>query len=139
MRTPGVSNHPLRVSVFGGAGAGKRALVAGLLRATEPGGGGLVVSVIPSPAHLRDVIAGGASTADLAAETHGCADPLQFAERSSSCQRLFEGFRRDMELARQLAPVDPRIRDTSARDLGWLEALRSCTWRATRWRSSRAR
>jgi hypothetical protein len=32
-------------------------------------------------------------------------DPLAFAASSASCQRLFEGFRQDMELARRLQPL----------------------------------
>jgi hypothetical protein len=41
----------------------------------------------------------------LAVEMRGYADPLDFAAGSSWCQRLFEGFRRDMELARGLEPL----------------------------------
>jgi hypothetical protein len=42
--------------------------------------------------------------AELAEEMRGYADPLEFAERSATCLRLFDGFRQDMELARRLEP-----------------------------------
>ncbi|HEX3904242.1 MAG TPA: DHH family phosphoesterase [Polyangia bacterium] len=41
----------------------------------------------------------------LAEEMAGYADPLAFAERSPACQRLADGFRQDMELARRLQPA----------------------------------
>ncbi len=43
--------------------------------------------------------------ADLAAEMAHFIDPLDFAARSPVSRRLADGFRRDMELARQLAPA----------------------------------
>jgi len=43
--------------------------------------------------------------AELAQEMRAFSDPLELAERSASCHRLFEGFRQDMELARQLEPL----------------------------------
>jgi hypothetical protein len=45
------------------------------------------------------------SPMELAAEMAHFIDPLDFAERSPICRRLAEGFHRDMELARQLAPA----------------------------------
>ena len=42
--------------------------------------------------------------ADLATEMLAYVDPLDFAERSSTFRRLAEGFKEDMNLARQLAP-----------------------------------
>jgi hypothetical protein len=43
--------------------------------------------------------------AELAEEMRAYADPLEFAARSASCHRLFEGFRQDLELARRLEPL----------------------------------
>jgi hypothetical protein len=43
--------------------------------------------------------------AALAAEMAHFIDPLDFADRSPICKRLADGFRCDMELARQLAPA----------------------------------
>ena len=43
--------------------------------------------------------------AELAEEMIRWTDPLDFAESSAVCRRLAEGFRADMELARQLAPA----------------------------------
>jgi hypothetical protein len=42
---------------------------------------------------------------ELAREMRGFTDPLEFAARSASCHRLFEGFRQDLELARGLEPL----------------------------------
>jgi hypothetical protein len=42
---------------------------------------------------------------ELAGEMAHFIDPLDFAERSPICRRLADGFHRDMELARELAPA----------------------------------
>jgi hypothetical protein len=42
---------------------------------------------------------------ELAAEMLPFSDPLEFADASAACRRLADGFKEDMELARQLAPA----------------------------------